>query len=123
MTMPTATKGRIVHLIVPSIDNNGDDVAPAIVVRAWGLPAAPQDIATPADNEMGHNPLPGVERQTINVRVLLDQSGVGGIEAMPIPWATSVLLFQNRPTAEQLAELAPHNPKGEWTVAFWPPLV
>lgn len=43
----TPSIGRIVHVIVNPEDNNGSDVAPAVIVRVWS-------------------------EQSVNVRVLLD---------------------------------------------------
>lgn len=98
----TASIGRIVHVLVDPAQNNGSDVAPAIVTREWG---APWTMA----------PLNDVERQTVNVRVLCD-----GAETL---WLTSIVLFDERPTDEQLAALSDQNPKGYRAVAFWPPRV
>jgi hypothetical protein len=33
--MPKAAVGRIVHVLVDPAQNNGSDVAPAIITRAW----------------------------------------------------------------------------------------
>lgn len=95
--MQGASIGRIIHVIVDPAANNGSDIAPAIVARVWGEPYEQN----------------GVERQTVNVRVLGDCA-----ETL---WLTSIALFDERPTAEQLAEWNPYNAKGHRAVAFWPP--
>jgi hypothetical protein len=92
--MQTASVGRIVHVTVDPAKNNGADVAPGVIVRVWGAPY------TPAHDEFG-------ERQTINVRVLLDQQET--------PWLTSIPLFQERPTTAIAPDGSPAR------VAFWPP--
>ncbi len=100
--MQKASIGRIVHVLVDPAQNNGSDVATGIVARVWNEPFA----AAPLDD---------MERQTVNVRVLGDNA-----ETL---WLTSILLFDERPTAEQLAALNPHNPKGHRATAFWPPRI
>ena len=103
--MQKASIGRIVHVLVDPAQNNGSDVATGLVARVWGGPfTAGTDEATKL-----------LERQTINVRVLGDNA-----ETL---WLTSILLFDERPTDEQLAALNQHNPKGYRAVAFWPPRV
>lgn len=103
--MQTASIGRIVHVIVDPASNNGSDVAPAIVVRVWGEPYG-EDAPTAAKDGLG-------ERQTVNVRVLLDQRET--------PWLTSISLFDERPDAAALAAARPYHPTGHNAVAFWPP--
>ena len=98
--MERVTVGHIVHVLVDPHENNGSDVAPALVVRAWGEPYNPEH------DELG-------ERQTVNLRVLLDQTDT--------LWLTSVPLFPARPSDVDLAAANEHNPKGYRTVAFWPP--
>ena len=99
--MNPASIGRIVHVLVDPAQNNGSDVAPALVVRVWGEP---------------HGGTDGLERrQSVNVRVLGDNA-----ESM---WLTSIELFDTRPRAEALAAAKPHNPQGYRAVAFWPPRV
>lgn len=100
--MQTASIGRIVHVLLDPAQNNGSDVAPALVTRTWG---EPYFLA----------PLNDVERQTINVRVFGDNA-----ETLLL---TSIVLFEERPTAEQLEALNSSNPKGYRAVAFWPPRV
>jgi hypothetical protein len=97
--MQKASIGRIVHVLVDPSQNNGSDVATGIISAAWGEPFEYNDGLA--------------ERQTINVRVLGDNA-----ETL---WLTSIWLFDERPTDEQLAAL--NNPKGYRTVAFWPPRV
>jgi hypothetical protein len=97
--MQSASIGRIVHVTVNPADNNGSDIAAAIVTRTWGEPF------TNERDELG-------ERQTINVRVLLDQRET--------PWHTSIELFADRPSLEALDARNPHA-EGRHTVAFWPP--
>jgi hypothetical protein len=91
-----ANIGDIVHVLVDPAQNNGCDHAPALVVRAWGDPFVHND----------------VERQTVNVRVLGDNA-----ETL---WLTSIQLFENRPTDEQLAAWNSYNPKGYRAVAYQP---
>ena len=98
--MQPATIGRVVHVLVNPNTNNGSDVAPALVVRAWGDPY------TAAHDDLG-------ERQTVNVRVLLDQAET--------PWLTSIALFAERPADEHLAATNQYNPHGYNAIAFWPP--
>jgi hypothetical protein len=98
MSTTTATISRIVHVLVDPASNNSCDVATAIVSRIWGPPTAGPH---------------GLERQTVNLRVLGDNG------AAP-EWLTSVSLYSERPTDEQLAAMNPVNPKGYRTVAFWP---
>lgn len=93
-----AAIGRIVHVLVDPIQNNGSDIAAAVIVRSWGEPYE-------------HD---GYERQTVNVRVLGDSA-----ETL---WLTSIALYNERPAAEHL-EKNSHNPKGYRSVAFWPPRV
>lgn len=100
--MTAAAVGRIVHVLVDPADNNGADVAPAVITRVWGEPHV--------DERDGLG-----ERVTINAHVLLDQRTTR--------WVTSALLFSHRPSAEQLEAKNPYNPKGHNTVAFWPPHV
>lgn len=97
--MQTASIGHIVHVLLDPAQNNGSDVAPALIARIWG---EPYFLA----------PLNDVERQTVNVRVLGDSA-----ETL---WLTSIALFDVRPTNEQLAALSGFNPKGYRAVAFWP---
>lgn len=103
--MQTASIGRIVHVLVDPAQNNGSDVAAGVVARVWG---GPYTTGTDPATKL-------LERQTVNVRVLGDSG-----ETL---WLTSILLFDERPTDEQLAALAPHNSKGYRAVAFWPPRV
>ncbi len=98
MPSTSATIGHIVHLLVDPATNNGADVATAVLSRVWGPPAVGGD---------------GLNRQTVNLRVLGDSDR--------IEWLTSVALFDERPTEEQLAAMNPSNPKGYRYVAFWPP--
>lgn len=99
--MQTASIGHIVHVLVDPAQNNGSDIAPGIVTRVWGDPYTPGTAA--------------LERQTVNVKVLLDQN--------QDLWLTSIWVFDDRPTAEQLEMLNQQNPKGYRAVAFWPPRV
>lgn len=99
--MQTATIGRIVHILLDPAQNNGSDVAAAVIVRVWNEPSAP-------------GPLP-IEQQAVNVRVLGDSA-----ETLHL---TSILLFDHRPADEDLAVLNAQNPKGYRAVAFWPPRV
>jgi hypothetical protein len=94
-----ATLGRIVHVLVDPTKNNASDVAPAIVTHVFGEPYVRTD-------GLGQS-------QTVNVRVLCDSHNT--------LWCTSIQLFEQRPTAEQLEALNQYNPKGYETVAFWPP--
>lgn len=100
--MQKASIGRIVHVLLDPAQNNGSEIAPAIVTQVWGDP-------------FFLSPFNDTERQTINVRVLGD-----GAETL---WLTSIALFDERPDAEALAAASPHNPKGYRAVAFWPPRV
>lgn len=100
--MQKASIGRIVHVLIDPAQNNGCDVATAFVTRVWGDP-----YTNPSFDE--------AERQTINVRVLGDSA-----ETL---WLTSIVLFDERPTAEQLAAFSEHNPNGYRMFAFWPPRV
>jgi hypothetical protein len=97
--MQHATVGRIVHAIVNPADNNGSDVAPAVITRVWGEPYE-------ADQYGGNV-------QSVNVRILLDGHDTD--------WRTSILLCAQRPSDDVLAAANPYNPKGHNTVAFWPP--
>lgn len=97
--MQPASIGRIVHVIVDPATNNGSDVAPAMIVRAFGDPYV-------------HD---GLECQTVNVRIIAD--------SREVPWSTSIRLFSERPTPEQIETLSSINPKGYGAVAFWPPRV
>lgn len=103
--MQPVSIGRIVHVLVDPAQNNGCDVATGIVARVWG---DPYTTGTDETTKL-------LERQTVNVRVLGDNA-----ETL---WLTSILVFDERPTDEQLAALAPHNPKGYRAIAFWPPRV
>jgi hypothetical protein len=91
-----ANIGDVVHVLLDPAQNNGSDIAPALVVRTWGEPFEKDD----------------VERQTINVRTLGDSA-----ETL---WLTSIALFEERPTEQELAERNPYNPKGYRAVAYQP---
>lgn len=88
--------GDIVHVLLDPAQNNNSDVAAAIVARVWGKPYEYND----------------VECQTVNVRVLGDSAEV--------LWLTSIQLFEDRPSNEQLAAWSPLNPKGYRAVAYQP---
>ena len=88
--------GDVVLVLVDPAQNNGSDIAPAVVVRTWGEPYEQN----------------GVERQTANVRVLGDSSEV--------LWLTSIAIYEDRPSDEQLAAWNQYNPKGWRTVAYQP---
>lgn len=93
--IPTWIGEQVTMLVDPS-QNNGSDIAPALVVRDWGKPYEQN----------------GVERQTVNVRVLGDSA-----ETL---WLTSIALYDERPTEEQLAAWNSYNPKGYRAVAYRP---
>lgn len=97
--MPHASIGRSVHVQVDPASNNGSDVAAAVIVRAWGTYTTNDGLG---------------DRETVNVRVLLDQDKT--------LWLTSIPLFQTRPDSNALAAAMPHaGPHPH--VAFWPPHV
>lgn len=91
-----ASPGRIVLVNVSpewTDRNNGADVAPAVIVRAWPTPA-------------------GARYESINVRVMLDGPDV--------LWLTSVRLFQTE--ADVHAYRAEHDGE-HVHAAYWPPRV
>jgi hypothetical protein len=96
MVRTAASISRIVHVVVDPATNGGCDIATGVVSRVWGACVGPD----------------GLDRQTVNVRVLGDSDEVCRL--------TSISLFDDRPTEEQLAAMNPHNPKGYNAVAFWP---
>jgi hypothetical protein len=98
--------GKQVYVLVDPATNNGRNIAAAIISRVNGEPFTP----TPGETWA---PLPGVTRQGVNLRVLLDGDTT--------PSLSSVLLFQTQLTSDQLATLSPANPNGYNTVAFWTP--
>jgi hypothetical protein len=98
--MSKPTVGRIVHVLMDPRENNGADVAPAIITRVWA-----------------HESLDslGLPRYSVNVRVLSDTSANPELR-------TSIYLFERRLTEEQLDELYP-TIEARKLVAFWPPTV
>lgn len=91
---PVPSIGRIVHAVVDPAENNGADIAPAVIVRVW--PSPDPDAAPNA----GY----------VNARVLLDGHDT--------PWITSVHLYESEETAR--AAVAEH-PQLAGRVLFWPP--
>jgi hypothetical protein len=98
--MMTPSLGRVVPVLIDPAKNNGSDVAMAHVTAVWG------------ENTDAR----GTTRHTINVRVVTDTFS-------DLPSLTSISLYDERPDAEALAELYPHNPTGRDAIAFWPPRV
>lgn len=108
--MQTPSVGLMVHVLIDPARNNGSDVAPAVITRVWE-----------------HHPdaAPGMPTGYINVRVLADSNEV--------PWLTSINLFAERPSVDELGGMFPEfsNPPhpgaavaaGRDRVAFWPPRV
>jgi hypothetical protein len=94
--MHGARIGEVVHVLLDPSQNNGSDIAPALVVRTWGDPFE----------------LDGVERQPVNLRVHGDSA-----ETL---WLTSVALFADRPSPEQLERWSAANKNGYRTVAYQP---
>jgi hypothetical protein len=72
--MQQPTVGRIVHVLVDPKDNNGSDVAPAIITRVWGAPD-------------------GYPGGAVNIRVLRD--GYPGDSE----WMTSIPLYDDEESA------------------------
>lgn len=101
MKHPTA--GQIVHVFADPAQNNGADISPAIITRAW-------------DHTPGLVP-------SINVRVFAD-----GPDAR---WVTSIPLYETREAAQEYAdkrkaewEAASSQPYPCTLIAaFWPPHV
>jgi len=87
--------GEQVYVLLDPAQNNGADHAVGWVVRDWGAPFSNGD---------------GKVRQTVNVRVLGD-----GPDTL---WLTSIPLFEQLPSTEELASLSASNPRGYRTVAF-----
>jgi len=98
--MQAPSIGRIVHVLVDPASNNGSEVAAAIVTATYGV----------------HSDGDGETRHTISVRVVTDTFS-------DLPSLTSIYLYDERPSAEKLAGLAPHNPSGRNAIAFWAPRV
>ncbi|MGH6657596.1 MAG: hypothetical protein ACRDVE_20615 [Actinocrinis sp.] len=91
--------GRVVLVVVDPAQNNGSDVAPALVTAVFG-------------GRYEHHDGLG-ERETVNVRVLCDSS-----ETL---WLTSIQLFEQRPDKDAWAASHPHWESGYCAIAFWPP--
>jgi len=111
--MQEPSVGRVVHVLVDRAQNNGSDVAPAVLTRCWGNEASP-------------------EYHTVNLRLLLDA------HPSDREWKTSARLFEDRQaaerycreTAEQVhegyaggADAAYANYLNSGMFAFWPPRV
>jgi hypothetical protein len=93
--MQTPTVGRIVLTLVDPKTNNGSDVAPAVITRAW--------------NETQVN---GVPCWVVNYRIIGDNS------AAP-EWKTSAYLYEDEAAArESIGDATPNGMR-----AFWPPRV
>lgn len=105
--MPRAAIGRIVHVFTDPGQNNGIDIAPAIITRVWSYTEGRTEEDGPID--------PSVS--LVNVRVLLDGPDT--------PWKTSIEIHETR-------ELAQAAHSASWSgvsvdqpvtpyAAFWPP--
>ena len=102
--MQQPTVGRIVHVLVDPKHNNGADVAPAIITRAWGPEA-------------------------VNVRVLHDGPNVvDTTHNQREEWMTSISVHESREAledhaAQRQAELDAISPGQTVAIrgAFWPP--
>lgn len=97
MSINRAAKGRIVHVTVNPGENNGSDVAPAMIVSVW--PSTPD------------------RPDLVNLKVQLDSTG-----EHPSSWLTSVPLYASREHLEEQAEKrhgfdGVPRPFG----AYWPP--
>lgn len=96
--MIAPTLGCTVHVLVDPSTNNGSEVAMAFITRTWGE----------------HADADGTTRHTVNLRVVTDTFS-------DLPSLTSVALYDERPSADALVRLNPHNPTGRGYIAFWPP--
>lgn len=97
---PIPAVGRIVHVIVDPRQNNGSDVAPAVITRVWS------DIC-------------------VNVRVLFDGPHAQ-VDDNRQHWQTSIMLYPDREAAEaaHAQRLAEFGERGSILCgAFWPPRV
>ena len=92
--MRRAVVGEPVFVLLDPDQNNGSAVAPAWVVSAWGEPYT----------------VTGRQAQSVNVRVVMDGPDV--------LWITSIKMFDERPTPEELAALDARNPNGYRTVCW-----
>lgn len=92
--MPVPPIGRIVHVLVDPAENNGADVAPAVITRVWG----PSAFAKGA--------------WTVNYRILLDE--------LATPWKTSACLHEDEESARAREHESDVPVQG--MSAFWPPM-
>ena len=97
------TVGRIVHVIVDPKQNNGSDIAPAVITRVWS-------------------------DECVNIRILHDGPSVPPEGTHRQDWMTSIRLFESREAADEAhahmwanlpAEQRPARP----FACFWPPWV
>lgn len=92
MTAPSV--GRIVRAIVPPSQNNGSDVAPAIITRVWS------STSVNVDNDTA------IPVHVVNLRIFYDSPEIG--------WETSRYLAGSSGDARAIANAQPG------VVAYWP---
>ena len=95
--------GRIVHVIVDPKDNNGSDVAAAVITRVWS-------------------------DECVNIRILHDGPTVPPEGSWRQDWMTSIRLFESREAAdaahaEMWASLPADQTPPRPFACFWPPRV
>lgn len=91
MHNPRPAVGKIVHAIVDPAENNGSDIAPAIITRLWSPLEAGADSS-------------GEGAWCVSYRILYDGDQVG--------WASSAYLFTDEQTARSRTTTTQR--------AFWP---